>query len=171
MTEVTQHSCRVVIRAPIQHVWDVLTTQNEVLPHFFGSVMHTSQGLKAGSKMHMRTPDGKYTAVVGEILECDPPHRFSHTLRFTHLNDPECKVTFDLKEIEGGVELTLLSEQLPVGTKTTKSMIQGSRFITDIVKSVSETGRPSFGKRMILRMIRMTTFMSPKACRTEHWPL
>jgi uncharacterized protein YndB with AHSA1/START domain len=171
MTDATQHACRVVIRAPIQKVWDVLTTQNEILPHFFGSVMHTSDGLRAGSVIHMRTPDGKYTGVIGEILECDPPHRFSHTFRFTQYNDPECKVTFELKEIEGGVELTLLSEQLPVGSKTAKSMIQGSAFITDVLKSVCETGRPSFGKRLLLRVIRMTAFLSPKACRSERWPM
>ena len=171
MTETAEHACRVVINAPIEKVWNVLTTQNKILPHFFGSVMHTSNGLQAGSMMHMRSPDGKYTAVIGEILECDPPHRFSHTFRFTNLNDPECKVTFDLKEVEGGVELTLLSEQLPVGTKTAKQMIQGSAFITDVLKSVCETGRPSMGKRVLLRIIGMMAFMTPKACRAENWPL
>ncbi len=133
--------------------------------------MHTSSGLQAGSVMHMRSPDGKYTAVIGEILECEPPHRFSHTFRFTHLNDPECKVTFELKEIDGGVELTLLSEQLPAGSKTAKSMIQGSAFITDVLKSVCETGRPSFSKRFLLKVIGWTSFMSPKACRAENWPM
>lgn len=171
MTGVTQHASRVVIRAPIQKVWDVLTTQGQVLPHFFGSVMHTSNGLQPGSQIRMRSPDSKYTAVVGEILVCEPPHRFSHTFRFTNLTDPECRVTYELKEVEGGVELTLLSEQIPAGTKTAKQMIQGGPFITDVVKSVCETGRPSFGKRMILGIIRMTSFMSPKACLSENWPL
>lgn len=170
-TEVTEHVSRVVIRAPIQKVWDLLTTEGEVLPHFFGSVMHTSDGLKPGSQLRMRTPDSRYTGVVGEILECSPPHRFSHTFRFTNLDDPECRVTYELKEVEGGVELTLLSEQIPVGTKTAKQMMQGGPFITDVVRSISETGRPSFSKRLILRMIRMMSFATPAACRTENWPL
>ena len=171
MTDATQHACRVVINAPMQKVWDVLTTQQQILPHFFGSVMHTSDGLQAGSMMHMRSPDGRYTAVIGEILEFTPPHRFSHTFRFTNYEDPECKVTFDLKEVEGGVELTLLSEELPVGSRTAKQMIQGSAFITDVLKSVCETGRPSFGKRVLLRIIGMMSFMTPKVCRAENWPL
>ena len=117
MTETTKQVFRIIIEADIQEVWDTITRQGEPLPHFFGSVMHTS-GMQPGASIRMRTPDGKYTAVAGEILECDPPHRFSHTFRFTQFDDPPCKVTYELKEVEGGVEFTLISEEVPVDTKT-----------------------------------------------------
>lgn len=87
MTATRQIVHKVIIRASIQQVWDALTTEGQVLPHFFGSVMHTT-GLKPGAQLRMRTPNGKYTGVVGEILEVNPPYRFSHTFRFTNLNDP-----------------------------------------------------------------------------------
>ncbi|MBL8817986.1 MAG: SRPBCC domain-containing protein [Planctomyces sp.] len=171
MTELVQQVAKVIIKAPIQKVWDALTQEGVVLEHFFGSVMHTSGGIKPGSQLRMRTPNGKYTGVVGEILECDPPHRFSHTFRFTNFEDQPCRVTYELKEVDGGVEFTLISDRIPQGTKTEKQMAQGGPFICDVLKSVVETGRPSFGKRMILGIIRLTSPMSPAACRSEHWPM
>lgn len=170
MSELTQQVSRVVIKAPIQDVWAALTREGEVLPFFFGSVMHTT-GLKSGAQLRMRSPDGKFTGVVGEILECSPPHRFSHTFRFTNFDDPPCVVIYELKEVDGGTEFTLISDRIPAGTKTEKNMAQGGPFITDVLKSLVETGRPSFGKRMILLLIRLMGPLSPKRCRSEHWPL
>lgn len=170
MTEVTQLVSRVVIDADIQRVWDAITKRGEVLPHFFGNVMHTP-ALEPGAQLQMRSPDNKYVGVVGEILECEPPHRFAHTFRFTNFDDPPCKVTYELKEVDGGTEFTLISDQVPVGTKTAKQMAQGGSFITDVLKSVCETGRPTFGKRMILGIIKLTAPFSPAKCRVEHWPM
>ncbi len=87
------------------------------------------------------------------------------------LDDPPCKVTYELKEVEGGVEFTLTSSEIPAGTKTEKQMAQGGPFITSVLKSVVETGRPSFGKRMLLGIIKLTQPLSPAKCRSEHWPL
>lgn len=170
MTAVTRQVCQVVIKAPIQVVWDALTRQGQPLPFFFGSVMHTT-GLAPGAQLRMRSPDGKFTAVVGEILECSPPTRFSHTFRFTDLNDPACVVTYELREVDGGTEFTLTSDQVPVGTKTEKNMAQGGAFITDVLKSLVETGRPSLSKRILLAIIRAMGPFSPAASRSEHWPL
>lgn len=170
MTQVTQQVSKVFIKAPIRDVWNALTKEGEPLPFFFGSVMHTT-GLKPGAQLRMRTPNGKFTGVVGEILECSPPYRFSHTFRFTNFDDPPCIVTYELKEVDGGVEFTLISDRVPVGTKTEKNMAQGGPFITDVLKSLAETGRPSFGKRMLLRIISLMGPFSPARCRSERWPL
>lgn len=170
MPETTRQVYRVTIDAPIQDVWNELTKQNEVLPFFFGSVLHTS-GLRPGAPIRMRSPNGKYTGVVGTVLECDPPHRYAHTFRFTHVDEPECKVIYELKETGGGTEFTLISEDVPVGTKTEKAMAQGGAFITQTLKGMLEHGKPPFKSRFILTMIRMTSFLSPKRCRSENWPL
>lgn len=170
MSEVTQQVSRVVINADIQTVWDAITKRGEVLPHFFGNVMHAPE-LAPGAPIQMRSPNNKYAGVVGEILECDPPHRFAHTFRFTNFDDPPCNVIYELKEVEGGTEFTLISDQVPVGTKTEKQMGQGGSFITDVLKSVCETGRPSFGKRLILGIIRLTTPLAPARSKVENWPM
>jgi hypothetical protein len=43
--------------------------------------MHTSAGVAPGSAIQMRSKNGRYVGMVGEILEVDPPRLFRHTLR------------------------------------------------------------------------------------------
>lgn len=161
---------RVVIEAPIQHVWDTLTKRDEVLPFFFGTVMHTTE-LGPGAPIRMRSPNGKYTGVVGEILEYDPPHKYSMTFKFTNYDDPLCKVTHELKEVEGGTEYTLTSSEVPVGTKTAKQMSAGGKIITECLKKLCETGKPTFMARFIMLMSLLFAFTSPKISLSENWPL
>jgi hypothetical protein len=109
--------------------------------------------------------------VVGEVLEFDPPHRYSHTFRFTRFDDPPCKVTYDLREVEGGTEFTLTVDDIPVGTKTAKQMLPGSKMIVNTLKNIVETGRPSFGVRLLYVLFGALEFLSPRKTRAENWPL
>lgn len=161
---------RVVIEAPIQKVWDALTKKDEVLPFFFNSVLHTTS-LAPGAPVRMRSPNGKYTGVVGDVLEFDPPRKYSHTFKFTNLNDPLCVVIYELKEIEGGTEFTLTIENAPQGSKTKKHMVGGGPLIVNTLKYWVETGKPSFTSRMIGVVNMLTAPWTPKLCRSENWPL
>ncbi len=169
MAEETTLVHRITINAPIQQVWDTLTQDGEVQPFFFNSVLHTTT-LAPGVPVRMRTPDGKYTGVVGDVLELEPPYRYVMTFKFTNFDDPPCKITHELKEIEGGVEYTLTSERIAAGTKTEKQMKQGGDFIVKALKGVVESGRPPLSCRMLLTIISLTAWMSPKICLTENWP-
>ena len=169
MSETTRVVNRIIINAPIQVVWDTLTKAGELQPFFFNNVLHTTS-LAPGAPVRMRSPDGRYTGVVGEVLEFDPPYRYSMTFRFTNFNDPVCRVIHELKEVEEGTEYTLISEEIPKGTQTEKQMTQGGSFIVKTLKGVVETGKPPFGSRMILLMIKCFSFMTPKVCLTENWP-
>lgn len=170
MPETKPRLFRVLIRGSLQDVWDEITRTDEPIAAFFNSRMHVGR-LQAGSKLAMRSPDGKYTGVVGEILEVDPPRRFAHTFRFTSLDDPPCKVIYDLEEVAGGVQFTLTIEDLPEGTKTAKQMVQGGTLIVNTLKSVIETGRPSAGTRMLFALFKLMAPFTPKRCRSEHWPV
>jgi len=161
---------RIVINATIQDVWDALTKEGEPLPFFFNSALHTTK-LAPGAPMRMRSADGKYTGIVGEVLEFEPPHRYTTTFKFTAYDDPPCKVTHELREVEGGVQYTLISETLAAGTKTRKQMKQGGDFIVKTLKACVETGRPPLKSRLILAMIGLTEWMTPKRCLSENWPL
>jgi uncharacterized protein YndB with AHSA1/START domain len=119
----------------------------------------------------MRSKDGKYTSVVGEVLEFEPPYRYSHTFKFTNLDDPPCVVRYILKEIDGGTEFTLINENVPAGTKTEKYMTQGGTFITENLKAIVETGKPTTGGRFALFMMGLFAPFTPKKCRSENWPL
>lgn len=160
---------KVHIRAPIQKVWEELTNTTRVRPFFFNSRCDTP-GLAPGAALRMRSGNGKYTAVVGEVLEFDPPHRYSHTFKFTSLDDPPCKVTYVLREVDDGVEFTLINEEVPAGTKTEKYMTQGAQFIVDNLKAILETGKPTFGGRFALFMMKLMGPLTPKASLSSNWP-
>jgi uncharacterized protein YndB with AHSA1/START domain len=121
--------------------------------------------------MQMRTASGGHTIVEGQVVEIDPPRRFAHTHRFTQFDDPVCKVIYDLKPVEGGVEVTLTVEDMPPGTKTANEMQRGGMFILNNLKSIVETGRPPLGTRLMYAMFGALEFVLPKKTRSENWPL
>jgi uncharacterized protein YndB with AHSA1/START domain len=163
---------RTMINAPIETVWNTLVKTDEVLPFFFGSVCQTADGLKPGRRMRMVSPDKKFAAVVGEVLEFSPPHRYSHTMAFTQYEgEPASTVTYELKEVPGGTEFSLITDNVPAGTKTEKSMAQGGPFIVDNLKRLVETGKPAFSGSMVMALNPLMGFMTPKICRIENWPL
>ena len=161
---------RVTINAPIHKVWAELTRTDTVLPFFFNSVCKTT-GLAPGAPVRMVSKNGKYAAVVGEVLEFDPPYRYAHTFKFTSLDDPMCVVRYVLREVDGGTEFTLVSEGVAPGTKSEKYMASGSKFIADNLKAWVENGRPTASGRFALFMMGLTSFMTPARCRTDNWPL
>ena len=161
---------QIFIRASAQAVWDEITRTDEPILAFFNNRMHVGK-LETGSQLAMRTGDGKYTGVVGEILEVIPLKRFSHTFKFTNYDDPPCKVIYDIEEVTDGVNFTLSIEDLPEGTKTAKSMVQGGKMIIGTLKRVIETGKPSFGIRMLYGFFKLMAPFSPKRCLTENWPI
>ncbi len=162
---------KIFIQGRIEDVWREITKTDEPQLAMFGAQMHRL-GLGPGSPIRMRTPDGKYTSVVGEIVEATPPFRFSHTMKFTGYDDPYCTVTYLLEEVPGGVEFTLLSEDIPGGTKTESAMRRGGDFIVKTLKAIVETGKPSLGTRFLYRVFALLTpFITPAKSRTEHWPL
>lgn len=166
----TRAMFRVHINGPIEAVWKEITRTDSAIPAFFNSRMHVGS-FTPGAKLAMRTPDGKWTGVVGEIIEFDPPRRFVHTFRFTNYDDPACVVAFDLEEANGGTVFTMTLSDLPVGTKTAKQMMQGGTMITKTLKDVIETGRPSGGTRMLFVLFKLMGPLTPKKCRSENWPV
>jgi len=160
---------RVTIRAPIHKVWAEITRTENVLPFFFNSVCKTP-GLAVGAPIRMVSKNGKYAAVVGDIIEFDPPHRYAHTFKFTSLDDPACIVRYSLREVEDGTEFTLINEAVPAGSKSEKYMMSGGKFITNNLKSFVETGKATAGGRCALFMMGLSAPFTPGRCRIEHWP-
>jgi uncharacterized protein YndB with AHSA1/START domain len=161
---------RVLIRGAIRDVWREITKEGEVQQCMFNMRLDTD-GLRPGGQIRMRSASGKYTGVVGEVLEFTPPHRYVHTFRFTQYDDQPCTVIHELKEVEGGVEYTLTHEHVPAGTRTAKQMNQGGALICNTLKAVVERGRPSFGVRLLYRLFRLLEPLTPRKCRSENWPL
>lgn len=163
---------RIFINGPRQAVWDELTKSGEPQAAIFHNVMHTSGGVAPGSTIQMRSKNGKFVGMVGEILEVDPPRKFAHTLRFTQLDEPETIVVYELDEKDGGTQFTLTVEKLVADNKTGKYMIQGGPMICSVLKSVIENGNAPLGNRVLFGVLgALAPVMTPKKCRAEHWPL
>lgn len=161
---------KVYIAADIQRVWRELTKTGEAQGAVFNAWLHTT-GFKAGERMQMRTGSGRHVIVDGEIVAFEPPHRFVHTHRFTQYDDPACTVSYELKPVGNGVEVTLRVIGMPAGTKTAKSMASGGTMIVDSLKAICESGRPSFGTRVMYWMFAHMEFALPARTRSESWPL
>ena len=161
---------RIFIKADIQRVWHELTKTGEAQGAVFNAWLHTT-GFRAGERLQMRTGTGRHVIVDGEIVSFEPPYRFAHTHRFTQYDDPPCTVSYELKPVGDGVEVTLRVSGMPSGTRTAKSMASGGTMIVNTLKAICETGRPSFGTRLMYWMFDHMEFVLPAKTRSEHWPL
>jgi len=170
MSEPNRQMWKVVIAAPIQTVWNTLVKTDEALPFLFGAVCDTEEGLKVGKPMRMLSRDGRYVIAYGEVLEFTPPTRFSHAINFAMASDEApARTTYELREVPGGTELTLISEAI-AGTQTAK-MAKSGQFIVDNLKAQAETGRPAFSGRFVSMMAPLMGLFISKRCRADLWPL
>lgn len=170
MSERERAVFKVRIKGSLDQVWREITKTGEPQQALFNSRMHT-RGLVPGARICMRTPSGRYTSVVGDVIEVEPEHKLSHTFRFTSYDDPECRVTYELREVGEEVEFTLTCEDMPAGTKTAKQMKQGGTMIVNTLKSVVETGKPPLGTRLLHLLFKVMEPLTPKRARSENWPL
>jgi hypothetical protein len=163
---------RIVVGGTMEAVFRELTKTGEPQGAVFNAVLTLDQpGLVRGRKMQMRTASGRHAIVVGEVVECVPPSRFAHTHRFTQHGDPFCTVIYDLRKVDGGVEVTLTVENIPAGTKSETEMRRGGDFILKNLKAIVETGRPALGTRLMYAMFGALEFVLPARTKSEHWPL
>lgn len=162
---------RIFIKADIQRVWRELTKTGEAQGAVFNAWLHSTGALRAGVPMQMRTGTGKHVIVDGSVEVFEPPYRFVHTHRFTQYDDPVCRVSYELKPVGEGVEVTLKVLGMPSGTKTAKSMASGGTSILATLKAICETGRPAFGTRLMYWMFDHMEFVLPARTKSEHWPL
>jgi uncharacterized protein YndB with AHSA1/START domain len=161
---------RIFIQADIQRVWHELTKTGEAQGAVFNAWLHTT-GLVPGGRMQMRTGSGKHVMVDGEVVAFEPPRRFVHTHRFTQHDDPVCQVSYELKPVGAGVEVTLRVIGLAAGTATAKSMSSGGTMILNCLKAIAETGRPALKVRLMYWAFDHLEFMLPARTRSPHWPL
>ncbi len=161
---------RIFINADINRVWHELTKTGQAQGAVFNAWLHTT-GLAPGGRIQMRTGSGKHVVVDGEVVAFEPPYRYLHTHRFTQHDDPVCQVSYELKPVGSGVEVTLRVIGLTAGTATAKSMRSGGAMILECLKSIAETGRPAPKIRLMYWLFDHMEFVLPARTRSELWPL
>ena len=65
----------------------------------------------------------------------------------------------------------MIIDGMAPATKSAKQLKQGTNLILNTVKRLVETGRPSFGVRMLYVLFKVLEPLSPKKTRAENWPL
>ncbi len=171
MTDPTRRAVfKISIKGTVDAVWRELTRTDRPQGAMFNNILHTD-GVKPGGQLRMRSLNGKFTGVVGEYIEVVEPVRLAHTMRFTSFDDPACRITYELQETAEGVDLTLIVDDLPQGTKSEKQLRQGGPFIVKNLKAIVETGKPTMGARLLFVLFKVLEPFSPKRARSEHWPL
>jgi uncharacterized protein YndB with AHSA1/START domain len=161
---------RVTINAPIETVWSELIKTTAPRPFFWNS-RWDARDMAPGNNYRMVSNGGKTVAVVGKILEMDPPNKLVHSFQLTALPEPASTVTYTLKQTGEGTEFRLITENIIAGSKSEKSMADGAQFIVKNFKAFVETGNVTPGARMMLAMFALMAPMTPKAMSAEHWPL
>ena len=162
---------RTFIKAPIETVWSTLVVTDKALPFFFGSICQTKDGLKPGVRYRMVHPNGKVAMVVGEVVAFDPPRLYAHTFQMTNIDEPPCKVTYELVEKDGGTEFSLIIENALEGGKLIKEMAGAQGFIGSNLKALCETGKPAFTGRMVGLLAPVFGMLAKKPQHIDNWPL
>ena len=116
-TTVDEIRSSITIDAPIEHVWQAITTPSEMKQWFFG--VDTEADWRPGGRLvHRGEYNGKPYIDKGEIREFTPPRRLVHT----HWSDvsglPDAPehyqvVAWDLTPRDGGTEVTITERNLP----------------------------------------------------------
>ena len=161
---------KVFIRGTPEAIWREITKTDSLQGAMFNMRLVTP-GLAPGAPMRMDTKSGRFAGVVGDVIEYDPPRKYSHTFKFTQFDDPPCIVSYELKPVTNGVEFTMTLENLPPGTKTTKQMVSGGTMIVNTLKAIVETGKPKLGIRLLYRVFALLEAKTPEKCKVENWPL
>ncbi len=155
------------INAPIQRVWDEINRPG-ACPAMFGTYRHGE--MSPGLPHRYSNANGKYSFVLGEVIESAPPKRLIHTFRFTNYPEDEASlVTWDLSEIgPSSTRVQVTHTRFAGETKTYKSVSKGWPSILKGYKSMLETGSLPMGARVQFAMMNAMCFMLPKRMRTAN---
>jgi len=128
-----------IIAAPPEKVWQGLTTAE-----FTEQYWHTTRirsNFQVGSPVEFLL-DGE-VCVRGKVLHADRPHELSYTWHFSQnpetRDEAPSRVTFRLRGIPAGTELTVIHDQFESGSRTLEMVTQGWPYVIAGLKTLLET--------------------------------
>ncbi|MGB7981467.1 MAG: SRPBCC domain-containing protein [Candidatus Nanopelagicales bacterium] len=155
----------ITIAAPIDTVWAEITKIGARQRAQLDAVLQTS--FRPGDPLCYKSQDGSRTFMVGRVLECDPPTKFSHTQVLTMREDPLTVVTWHLEAVPQGTRVTLVNSGWPAGAKMDKVDSTWKGILASL-KSVVETGDVTGRQKMTLFFMRRFMFMMPSTTKSEN---
>ncbi|MCD4526414.1 SRPBCC domain-containing protein [Nocardioides sp. cx-173] len=131
---------QVVIHAPVQRVWDAITTA-DAHQWYFGSRLSTTE---QGADYTMDDTDGR-THIRGTNLEVDPPRLLVQTFdaRWDEgvSADEPSHLTWRLEE-RGPLTFVIVEHRGVAGTETGRQSVGGWPYLLSNLKTYVETGSP-----------------------------
>ena len=134
---------QIFIRATPDQVWRAITESEFTMRYYYQSAVESDW--KAGSPY--RYSIGELEAIVGTVLESDPPRRLVQTFdaRWDDEVGPDApsRLTWEIEETSPGItKVTTVHDQFPSPTATFHQVAGGMPFILSGLKSLLETGSP-----------------------------
>lgn len=129
-----------IIAAPPERVWQGLTSAEFTEQYWHATRIRSD--FRPGSAVEFLLAGD--VCVRGEVLTAEPPKELSYTWLFNQ--NPEARtetpsrVTFRLRELPAGTELTVCHDQFEPGSKTLEMVSQGWPFVLAGLKTLLETG-------------------------------
>lgn len=162
------HVISIHIAVPVQRVWDEITKTGRIQRALYNTLLDCD--LVPGSRLRYYSPDKKRVFVVGEVVEVEPPVRFSHTYRFTTWKTATpTLVTWELAEEEGGCRVTVThSGWTPAHGAQAQKSAAGWREILALLKQELETGTLPLKTLIMYQVMSWFMFMMPKTTKTEY---
>ena len=164
-TKLPDHVVSIHIGVPRQRVWDEITKTGRVQRALYNTVLETE--LRPGARLRYYSPDRKRVFIVGEVVEVDPPRKFSHTYMFTTRVEPKTLVTWELQEEKGGCRVTITHSGYTTAHKAPEKVKAGWTEILGILKHELETGDIPGKTKLMYTVMNWFLFMMPKTTRTE----
>jgi len=165
-TEMAPYVMSIDIHVPIQAVWDEITKTGSIQRPLYNSVLDVT--LEPGSRLRYYSPDRQRVFVVGEVLEVDPPRKFSHTYHFMMNGvEPPTTVTWELAEIPGGTRVTVTHAGFTSAHKGAGKQQAGWQEILGLLKAELETGTIPLRMRFVYALMGKMTWMLPKSTKVE----
>lgn len=159
------HVISIYIDVPVQRVWDEITKTGRIQKSLYNTVLETD--LRPGSRLRYYSPDRKRVFIVGEVVDVEPPYKFSHTYMFTTSVTPFTLVTWELRAEGKGCRVTVTHSGWTAEHKAPEKVAAGWREILGLLKTELETGDIPFKTKLMYAMYGLFMFMMPKSTTTE----
>jgi uncharacterized protein YndB with AHSA1/START domain len=155
------------IAVPMERVWEEITKTGQVQRALYNTVLETE--LRPGARLRYYSPNRRRVFIVGEIVEVDPPRKFSHTYWFTMWKGGgPTLVTWELREESGGCRVTVTHSGWTSEHEAAEKTGAGWREILGLLKQDLETGTIPLKTRVMYALMSWFLFAMPKTTTREH---
>jgi uncharacterized protein YndB with AHSA1/START domain len=161
------HVASIHIDVPVERVWREITQSGRIQRALYNTVLETE--LRPGARLRYYSPNRKRVFIVGEVVEVDEPHRFSHTYWFTMWKGGgPTLVTWELREEAGGCRVTVTHSGWTSAHEAAEKTGAGWKEILGLLKQELETSTIPLKTRMMYAVMNAFLFMLPAGTKTEN---